>query len=184
MGARSGSRKRAIALTDRLSWCIAATPPSISNLAWVCHCRTLKQAKQQANAEMETTGATIKARQRPDGAIVQEPEVGATRPFSHHCDWERVDAMTDAEVEANALADPDNPPLTASELQQMRPVPNTREIQTPLHLTQEQFAAQFHLPIATIRDWEQGRREPDTAARNLLRVIARNPQAVIEALRR
>lgn len=35
--------------------------------------------------------------------------------------------MTDAEVEANALADPDNPPLTASELQQMRPVKNREE---------------------------------------------------------
>ena len=132
---------------------------------------------------MSASGTTIKARRLPDGAIVQELEDGTTRPFSHHSDWERVDAMTDAEVEANALADPDNPPLTAAELQQMRPAPNTREIRTRLHLTQEQFAAQFHLPIATVRDWEQGRREPDTAARNLLRVIARNPQAVMEALR-
>ncbi len=92
--------------------------------------------------------------------------------------------MTDEEVEANALADPDNPPLTATELQRMRPVPNAKEIRTRLRLTQEQFAANFHLPIATVRDWEQGRREPDTAARNFLRVIARNPQAVMEALER
>lgn len=63
---------------------------------------------------------TIKARQLPDGAIVQELENGATRPFTHHSDWERIDAMTDEEVEANALADADNPPLTVVELQQMR----------------------------------------------------------------
>lgn len=63
---------------------------------------------------MNTSGATIKARQLPDGAIVQELENGTLRPFTHHSDWERVDAMTEEEVEANALADPDNPPLTAA----------------------------------------------------------------------
>lgn len=133
---------------------------------------------------MNSSGTTIKARQLPDGAIVQELENGTFRPFLRHSDWERVDAMTEEEVEANALADPDNPPLTAAELQRMRPVPNTKEIRTKLRLTQEQFAANFHLPIATVRDWEQGRREPDTAARNFLRVIACNPRAVMEALKR
>ncbi|AFZ50671.1 hypothetical protein [Dactylococcopsis salina] len=37
-------------------------------------------------------------------------------------DWERVDSMTDEEVEQNALDDPDNPPLTDEQLQQFEPV--------------------------------------------------------------
>ncbi len=39
-------------------------------------------------------------------------------------DWARVDAMTEDEVEANAVSDPENPPLTAAELDRMCPVPN------------------------------------------------------------
>ena len=51
-----------------------------------------------------------------------------------------------------------------------------------MHLTQEEFAARFHIPLGTLRDWEQGKTQPDQAARAYLRVIARNPTAVQEAL--
>jgi putative transcriptional regulator len=51
-----------------------------------------------------------------------------------------------------------------------------------LKLSQEQFATTFHIPIGTIRDWEQGRYEPDAAARAYLRVIARAPDTVRRAL--
>lgn len=50
-------------------------------------------------------------------------------------------------------------------------------------MTQEQFSREFDLPIGTVRDWEQGLKKPDSAARTLLRVIAHNPDAVIEALK-
>jgi putative transcriptional regulator len=90
--------------------------------------------------------------------------------------------MTEEEIEAHALSDPDNPPLTDEELAQMHRVVSLRKIRTRLNLTQEQFAEQFHLPLGTIRDWEQGKKHPDSAARALLRVIERNPEAVIEAL--
>ena len=49
-------------------------------------------------------------------------------------------------------------------------------------LSQEEFAARFHIPLGTLRDWEQGRKEPDAAARAYLVVIGRNPEAVREAL--
>lgn len=49
-------------------------------------------------------------------------------------------------------------------------------------MTQEQFAKRFEIPLGTLRDWEQGASLPDSAARSYLRVIAHNPQAVIEAL--
>jgi putative transcriptional regulator len=97
-------------------------------------------------------------------------------------DWERVKTMTEEEIEAAALADPDNPPLTDEELKRFNPVPNPRDIRRQLHMTQEQFAENFSLPLGTIRDWEQGAKQPDTAAKVLLRVIAKNPQAVLQAL--
>lgn len=59
---------------------------------------------------------------------------------------------------------------------------NVRSIRAHLGLSQEAFARRFRFSVAAVREWEQGRRRPETAARTLLRVIARNPQAVIEAL--
>ncbi len=44
--------------------------------------------------------------------------------------------------------------------------------------TQTQFATAYHIPVATLRDWEQGRRHPDAPARALLTVIAADPVAV------
>ena len=49
-------------------------------------------------------------------------------------------------------------------------------------LTQEGFANAYGLPVATVRDWEQHRREPDTGSRLLLKVIQREPEAVRRAL--
>jgi len=119
-----------------------------------------------------------------DESFVQVLPDGSTRPIEDRTDWGRLDAMTDEEIEANALGDPDNPPLTDEELSRMRRVPNPKEIRTRLNLTQEQFAARFHLRLGTIRDWEQGKNEPDSAARVLLRVIDQNPEAVDQALSR
>lgn len=51
------------------------------------------------------------------------------------------------------------------------------------YMTQAEFASRFGLSPATVRDWEQGRRQPDAAARVLLTVIAHNPAAVDAALR-
>ncbi len=117
-----------------------------------------------------------------DGSYVQILPDGSIRPIDDRTDWARLNAMTDEEIEANALGDPDNPPLTDAELARMRRVPNPREIRTRLNLTQEQFAKRFHLRLGTIRDWEQGKKEPDSAARALLRVIDREPEAVDRAL--
>lgn len=117
-----------------------------------------------------------------DGRLYQEMDDGTLRPMARHSDWSRFDAMTDEEIEANALSDPDNPPWTEEDLARLKPLPQARRIRRQLHLTQEQFADRFHLPLGTLRDWELGRREPDTAAKNFLRVIEHNPEAVIAAL--
>src|ERR1700751_4004925 len=97
-------------------------------------------------------------------------------------DWSSVDAMTEAERHAAAMADPDARQMTDEEWERAPRVPNVSVVRRALRLSQEQFAAAFHIPIGTIRDWEQGRYEPDAAARAYLRVIAREPRAVRRAL--
>jgi putative transcriptional regulator len=99
-------------------------------------------------------------------------------------DWARLAAMTDEEAHQNALADPDNPPLTDEQLARMRRVPNPQKIREHLGLTQREFARQFEIALGTLRDWEQGARRPDSAAKSYLRVIEQNPEAVREALAR
>jgi putative transcriptional regulator len=51
-----------------------------------------------------------------------------------------------------------------------------------LGLTQDKFAKRFGLSLATLQDWEQGRRHPDRMAQNLLRIIAYAPETVERAL--
>ena len=97
----------------------------------------------------------------------------------------RLDAMTDEEITAAALSDPDNPPWTAENFKNARlvhalPLPALR---AQLQLTQKQFAEAFRLPLSTVKDWEQMRYMPDQAARNYLQVIAHNPDMVREALK-
>ena len=54
----------------------------------------------------------------PDGSVVQVLPDGSTIPYidPHPTDWARLEAMTEDEIDANALVDPDNPPLTDEEL--------------------------------------------------------------------
>jgi putative transcriptional regulator len=91
-------------------------------------------------------------------------------------------AMTPDEIEAAARADPDARPFTADELARAKHTPRAKLIRRALGLTQEEFAARFHIPLGTLRDWEQGAAEPDQAARAYLWVIARDPDAVRKAL--
>jgi len=97
-------------------------------------------------------------------------------------EWSRADAMTDEDIHAAALADPDAQPLIPERLAHMKRTPQVKVIRRALDLSQEEFAARFHIPIGTLRDWEQGRKDPDAAARAYLTVIGRNPRAVTEAL--
>ena len=60
---------------------------------------------------------------------------------------------------------------------------DVRKIRKGLKLSQAQFAAKFGLPTATVRDWEQNRRRPEGAARVLLQVIKKEPEAVSRALK-
>jgi putative transcriptional regulator len=90
--------------------------------------------------------------------------------------------MTARQIEAAAKADSDNPPLTSADFKRMKRTPQVKVIRRALGISQEDFAARYHIPIGTLRDWEQGRVVPDQAARAYLTVIARDPDAVRRAL--
>lgn len=92
--------------------------------------------------------------------------------------WDRINAMTDEEAMAAALSDPDAQPLTPERLARMRRVSRVKVIRQRLDMTQAEFAEAFHLPITTLRDWEQHRSTPDAPARALLLAIERDPEVM------
>ncbi len=94
----------------------------------------------------------------------------------------RLDAMTDEEINAAALSDPDNPPSTDEELAQMDAVIAARNARKAAGMSQMQFANAFHINVSRLRDLEQGRHNPDRAVVAYLRVIARDPKAALAAL--
>jgi putative transcriptional regulator len=90
--------------------------------------------------------------------------------------------LTDAEVLAAARSDLGNRPATATELRRARQVPAVKRLRWQLDLTQEAFAERYGIPLATLRDWEQGRTEPDAAVQSYLKIIESEPKKVAKIL--
>lgn len=97
-------------------------------------------------------------------------------------DWDYLRSMTNEEAHANALADEDNPPLTDEQLARMHRVPRPQEMRQRMGLTQREFSRKFQIALGTLRDWEQGSRRPDSAAKAYLRVINEVPDIVAHVL--
>jgi putative transcriptional regulator len=97
-------------------------------------------------------------------------------------DWERVRNMTDEEVEAAALSDPDALPLTDEELARAFRPGSLVASRKRLGLDQAEFARRFRIDLDTLKDWERGFDVPGDVERVYLRVIERNPDAVAAAL--
>lgn len=102
------------------------------------------------------------------------------RPTAEEEAW--LDRRPEAEVEAAAAADPDNPPLSAEQLGRARRVVAVVGLRRRLGLTQDEFARRYRLPVGTVRDWEQGRSVPDAPARALLRAIEGEPEVLARVL--
>ena len=62
-------------------------------------------------------------------------------------------------------------------------VPDVRAIRRKLHLSQQEFAQKYRIPLPTLRNWEQGRRQPDAPAAAYLHAIALRPREISEALK-
>lgn len=94
----------------------------------------------------------------------------------------RLEAMTEEEIEAGALSDPDNPPPTDDELDLVEGIQLARRARQVAGLTQPKFAEAYKINVARLRDIEQGRTRADSAMRAYLKVIARDPAYVREVL--
>src|SRR5437016_4504002 len=104
---------------------------------------------------------TTTAKIRADGTVVEVLDDGSERPLPKTT----MRPMTEAEIAAAAAADPDARPMTPEQLKSAHRVPRVRTLRRALGLTQEEFSAQFHIPLGTLRDWERRHSEPDEPAR-------------------
>ncbi len=102
-----------------------------------------------------------------------DPAVLAGLPVGR-VDWARVDATTEKEVAAQQSAD------DADAMQDTAKF--ARRVRRRLGLSQVEFSERIDVPIDTIRNWEQGKRSPTGAAKALLKVLDRAPEAALLAL--
>jgi putative transcriptional regulator len=94
-------------------------------------------------------------------------------------DWAAQDSLTDTDIARQAEADVDAAPvLTAAETA----ASIVRTVRKRLGLSQAAFAARYHIPVGTLRDWEQARKHPDAPALAYLRVISGEPEVAARAL--
>ena len=104
-------------------------------------------------------------------------------------DWSRVDATTDAEIDAQIAADQETAPvfeadklIAAGRAAAPTPAVDVRALRARLGLTQETFAKRYGFSVDAIRQYESARRVPRGPIRTLLAVIAADPDAVARAL--
>ena len=95
-------------------------------------------------------------------------------------DWAALDAMTDEEIEAAALSDPDAQPWP--EGKPMRRAALAKRIRFKQALSQEEFADRYQIPVATLKAWERHEAEPDAVALAYLNAILADPEGVAAAV--
>jgi putative transcriptional regulator len=88
---------------------------------------------------------------------------------------ELIESMTQATTHARGRKVPGMRVTTVE-------IPDVKAIRKSLHMSQHRFAALYRIPLATLKNWEQGRRNPDAPAAAYLRAIQRRPKEVMEAV--
>jgi putative transcriptional regulator len=90
----------------------------------------------------------------------------------------KIDATTEADIRRYIREDDQD----EADLAGFAAVIPPQLLRKQLGMTQDEFARALRIPLSTLRNWEQGRVVPDPAARSLLRIVAQNPKAALEAL--
>ncbi len=107
-----------------------------------------------------------------------------------HIDWTRFGKKTRDQINADAADEKAKLGLVGSRKRLTAHVngkryevqsPDVRAIRERLNLTQETFAARFHLSLRTVQQWEQRRAMPDMPARILLKAIEQAPDVIADA---
>ena len=94
-------------------------------------------------------------------------------------DWAAQDALSDADIARQVAGNPD----AAAVLTNAQTAASiVRTVRAHLGISQAAFAARYHIPLGTLRDWEQARKHPDAPALAYLRVIAKEPDVTARAL--
>ncbi len=114
----------------------------------------------------------VRARRSDDGVLVQILDNGS-----------EVEMKVER-IAADAPVPRDEEGMTEDQFARMKPVPAVKRLRWKLSLSQQQFAERFRIPIGTLRDWEQGRTEPDATARAYIKVIAFDPDMVAQTFQR
>jgi putative transcriptional regulator len=115
--------------------------------------------------------ARTEARLDATGAVTRRRSTGPWEPVEPRTDWARVDATTEVEIERQAACDDAEAAKDAAAW--------VRRVRRRAGLSQAEFARRIGISVATLRGWEQGKLLPQGAARALLRVIDRVPEAVL-----
>lgn len=89
-------------------------------------------------------------------------------------DWARVDATTEEDIARQQAEDDAEAMLEAARF--------ARRVRRRLGLSQVEFSRRINVPLDTIRNWEQGKRCPTGAAKALLKVLDKAPEAALSAL--
>lgn len=97
-------------------------------------------------------------------------------------DWAAIDALTDEQALAAALADPDAQPLTEAQLVRARRGSLAAVVRFRVGLTLAEFEARYDIPAATVKAWERGQAKPDAALRAYITLIDADPSGVAATL--
>lgn len=108
----------------------------------------------------------------------QRMTLDALRTHKPDIDLARIDATTEADIARHMREEGYDPDEPIREEDIISPA----AIRKRLGLSQRQFAAAIHVPVATLQNWEQGRTLMDPSARALMRILAREPEAALRAL--
>lgn len=93
-------------------------------------------------------------------------------------DRAKVAATTEEDIRRHMIEDGEDPDASLSDQR----VPDVQAIRERLRMSQETFASTIGVPVATVRNWEQGRTGIAPSARTLLRILEREPDAALRAL--
>jgi putative transcriptional regulator len=94
-------------------------------------------------------------------------------------DQTKLAATTEEDIRRDAIEDGEDPDAPLAEFNLVIPV---HAVRRRLGMSQADFARTLRIPIGTIRNWEQDRVQPDPAARALLTILYRQPEAALKAL--
>lgn len=126
--------------------------------------------------------STTTVKRDHEGTLVVVMPDGTTRPLPDTADWSEVDGLTDEQIEAAALADPDAQPSSAEALTRARQGPPPRVVRLRLKLSREVFCSRYQIPIDQLVAWETRQADPGPVVRAYMKLIMNDPEGVAGTL--